>query len=201
MLQGVMDVDYPERELVRKSRHGDIEAFEDLIKQYERKIFNMALSMTQNYDDAGDIAQEVCIKIFKNIRKFKEDSSFSTWVYRITSNTCIDAIRRKKRTLPLTVQTGNGDEEYEIPVEDSNNLPDKVFEKNETRDAIKKCIMELAPEYRIIIILRDVNGYSYDEISGILSINMGTVKSRLNRARNLLKDKLKMREPFSNSSV
>lgn len=196
-----MDLDYPEKELVRKSKYGDVESFEELIKLYEKKIFNIALSMTQNYDDAGDIAQEVCIKIYNNIKKFKEDSSFSTWVYKITSNTCIDVIRRKRKILPLVVQTGNGDEEYEIPIEDNNNLPDRVFEQAETRNAIKKCIAELAPEYRIIIILRDINGYSYEEISKILSINMGTVKSRLNRARNLLKDKLKMREPFSNSSV
>lgn len=183
-------MDYPEKELVRKSKCGDIKSFEELIKLYERKIFNIALSMTRNYDDAGDIAQEVCIKIFKHIGMFKEDSSFSTWVYRITSNTCIDAVRKKKKALSLTVVTGNGDEEVQIPIEDSSNLPEKVFEQNEHMNAIKKCIMELAPEYRIIIILRDINGYSYDEISRILSINMGTVKSRLNRARNLLKDRL-----------
>lgn len=193
-------MDYPEKELVDRSKKGDIEAFEKLIMSYEKKIFNIALRMTGNREDASDIAQEVCIKIYKSINSFKENSSFSTWVYRITSNVCIDEMRKRKNVISLT-GTGRNDEDYELPVEDKGRLPDQIVEDRENMDMLKKCIQELAPEYRIIIILRDIQGYSYEEISRILDLNMGTVKSRLNRARNLLKDKLKKREPFIRKTV
>lgn len=193
-------MDYPEKELVRKSKHGDIEAFETLIMSYEKKIFNIALGMAGNFEDAGDIAQEVCIKIFKNIKSFKEDSSFGTWVYRITSNTCIDEIRKRSKVIPLTMTNDDG-EEFELPVEDREKLPDEAFETKEKSDAVRKCILDLPLESRAIIVLRDIRGFSYDEISRILSINMGTVKSRLNRARNILKDRLKNTEPFKDQTV
>jgi RNA polymerase sigma factor, sigma-70 family len=196
----VIYLDYPEKELVRKSKHGDIEAFETLIMSYEKKIFNIALGMAGNFEDAGDIAQEVCIKIFKNIKSFKEDSSFGTWVYRITSNTCIDEIRKRSKVIPLTMTNDDG-EEFELPVEDREKLPDEAFETKEKSDAVRKCILDLPLESRAIIVLRDIRGFSYDEISRILSINMGTVKSRLNRARNILKDRLKNTEPFKDQTV
>lgn len=193
-------MDYPEKELVDRSKKGDTDAFEKLIISYEKKIFNIALRMTGNREDASDIAQEVCIKIYKSINSFKENSSFSTWVYRITSNVCIDEMRKRKNVISLT-GTGPNDEDYELPVEDKGRLPEEIVESRETIRMLKKCIQELAPEYRIIIILRDIQGYSYEEISRILEINMGTVKSRLSRARNLLKDKLKNREPFIRQTV
>lgn len=183
-------MDYPEKKLVCRSRNGDIEAFEELILSYEKKIYNIALRMTGNGEDARDIAQEVCIKIFKSLNSFKENSSFSTWVYRITTNVCIDEIRKRKNILSLTAANID-DEEFEMPVQDKGRLPDELVEGKETLELIKGYILELAPEYRMVIILRDIQGYTYEEISKILDINIGTVKSRLNRARGLLRDKLK----------
>jgi RNA polymerase sigma-70 factor, ECF subfamily len=196
----VRNLDYPERELVRKSRDGDIYAFEELIKSYEKRIFNIAFRMTGNREDASDTAQEACIKIFKSLDKFKENSSFSTWVYRITSNVCIDEIRkRKNNVIPLIVESQDGD--YEMPVEDKSQRPDEIIENKEMSMLIKKCINELIPEHRIIIIFRDIYGYTYEEISETLSISMGTVKSRLNRARNMLRSILKNTEHFKSGAV
>lgn len=186
-------MDYPEKELVNKSKNGDMDAFSELIASYEKKIYNIALRMIGNREDAYDIAQEVCIKIYKNINSFKENSSFNTWVYRITSNVCIDEIRKRKDTIPFTI-VKDSSTEFEMPIESPNNLPEDIIERKEKIEEIKKCIMELSPEYRIMIILRDVRGHSYEEISDILNLNLGTVKSRLSRARAILKDKLKNME-------
>lgn len=195
----VRNLNYPEKELVIRSRNGDIEAFEKLIQSYEKRIFNIAYRMTGDREDAYDIAQEVCIKIFKSIDKFRGDSSFSTWVYRITSNVCIDEMRKRKaNVIPLTVSVSDG--EYEIPVVDRDKLPDEAYESRELSEAIRLCILQLEPEYRIMIVLRDIHGYTYEEISKMLNINMGTVKSRLNRARNLLKDKLRAGNLLSTKS-
>lgn len=193
-------MDYPEKQLVRKSREGDITAFEELIRSYEKRIFNIALKMVGNREDASDIAQEVCIKIFKSIGKFKEDSSFSTWVYRITSNVCVDQLRkRKNNVIPLAVSGEDG--EYELPVADRDRLPDEIVESKETSALVRGCIQELPPEHKVIIVLRDIYGYRYEEIAKILNLSMGTVKSRLNRARGMLKDKIKSMEPFKTHSV
>ena len=199
-LYEVMKLDYPERELVDKSKNGDMDAFSELISSYEKKIYNIALRMIGNREDAYDIAQEVCIKIYKNINSFKENSSFNTWVYRITSNVCIDEIRKRKYAIPLTM-VKDPPTEFEIPIESPNSLPEDIIERKEKIEDIKKCIIELSPEYRIMIILRDVRGHSYEEISNILNLNMGTVKSRLSRARTILKDKLKNMEQKRNQIV
>ena len=191
---------YPEEELVDKSKNGDICAFEKLILSYEKRIFNIAYRISGNREDAYDISQEVCIKIFKNIKTFMGNSAFSTWVYRVTSNVCIDEMRKKNKTIALTISS-DSNEEFEIPVIDKGRLPDEILESKEMVELVRKCISELAPEYKMIITLRDIYGYSYEEISEILTTNLGTVKSRLNRARNLLKDKLKKREPFIRQTV
>jgi RNA polymerase sigma-70 factor (ECF subfamily) len=156
----VRNLDYPEKELVRRSKDGDMEAFEVLIASYEKRIFNIAFRMTGNREDAFDVAQEVCIKIYRAISSFRENSSFSTWVYRITSNVCIDEIRKRNNVVSLTVTTDR-DEEYEIPVLDQGKLPDEIVESRETVEDVRKCICELAPGHRMIIILKDIHGYSY----------------------------------------
>lgn len=193
-------MDYPEKELVRKSKDGDIDAFEELIRTYEKRIYNIALKMVGNRDDASDIAQEVCVKIYKSLDKFKENSSFSTWVYRITSNVCIDVARKRKNNV-VSLAVAGDEGEYEIPVASEDKSPEEIVESKELSRIVKSCILELTPEQRIIIQLRDIYDYSYDEIAKMLNLSMGTVKSRLNRARNALKDKIKSREPFKGSIV
>jgi len=182
-----------EKDLLKKARNGDIEAFEQLIEDYQKRVFNIALRMIGNYDDANELAQEVFIRIFKSIKDFKEESSLSTWIYRITTNVCLDEIRKRKNknvvSLDEEVKLEEGD--LQRQVEDTRPTPDVIAEKNEVRKLVKDAIMSLPEEQRTVIILRDIQGFSYEEIAKIMKCPEGTVKSRINRSRQILRDRLK----------
>ncbi|CCC57844.1 RNA polymerase sigma factor [Caloramator australicus] len=168
--------------LIQQCKENDIDAFESLFKQYENKIYNIAYYILKNEHDAMDVTQEVALKIYRSISNFKGDSKLSTWIYRITYNTCLDYIKKRKEDLSL-------DEYIAIEGETIDNTED-TYESNELRNIIKNCILKLNEDFRTIIVLRDVHGFSYQEIAGILNIEVGTVKSRLNRAREALKKEL-----------
>ncbi|MGI6669596.1 MAG: RNA polymerase sigma factor [Acetivibrionales bacterium] len=178
-----------EKLLISKSKAGDVEAFEELIEAYQKKIFNYAYRIIGNYDDAADLAQEALIRIFKSIGGFKEQSSFSTWIYRITTNVCLDEIRRRKNkkeySLDEEVQVDDGHLKRQVVNEDPG--PDEVFEREELRSLVKNAIDKLPEEQRIVITLRDIQGLSYGEIAQVLDCPDGTVKSRISRARQALK--------------
>lgn len=186
---------YDERDLLEKSKKDDIQAFESLVEAYQKKVFNIALRMVGNYDDAGDMAQEVFIRIFKSIGNFKGQSLFSTWVYRITANVCMDELRKRKNKKVLSI-----DEEIRLEdggmkreIEDGRPAPDVAVERNELRKAVDEAIKSLPQDHKIVIILRDIQGFSYEEMTGILKCPEGTVKSRISRARQALKEILKTR--------
>jgi RNA polymerase sigma-70 factor (ECF subfamily) len=184
-----------ERLLVSRSKAGDIAAFEELIGAYQKKIFNLAYRIIGNYDDAADLAQEALIRIFRSIGGFKEQSSFSTWIYRITTNVCLDEIRKRKSkkeySLDEEVQVDDGQLKRQVMSEDPG--PDEVFEREELRSMVKDAIDKLPEEQRIVITLRDIQGLSYDEIAEVLDCPGGTVKSRISRARQALKKVLSSR--------
>ncbi|AEE91753.1 RNA polymerase, sigma-24 subunit, ECF subfamily [Tepidanaerobacter acetatoxydans Re1] len=183
-----------EKDLVRRAKRGDISAFEDLISGYEKKVYNTAYRFFNNAEDAMDVSQEIFIKIFTSLRRFREDSSFSTWLYRIAVNTCIDFLRKKREDVfPIKEEIAMDDK---IKLGFQTELPEEFVEKQETKQAIMKAISTLPEEQRICIILRDVQGFSYTEISDILSCSLGTVKSRLFRGRRALKENLKDPELF-----
>lgn len=188
-----------EKDLIHRAKRGDISAFEDLISGYEKKVYNTAYRFFNNAEDAMDVSQEIFIKVFTSLRRFREDSSFSTWLYRIAVNTCIDFLRKKREdVLPI---------KEEIVMDDKTKLgfqtelPEEFVEKQEVKQAIMKAISTLPEEQRICIILRDVQGFSYTEISDVLSCSLGTVKSRLFRGRRALKENLKDPEPFLANDV
>lgn len=171
-----------ERILIEKSINKDQKAFESLISMYESKIYNMCFYLLKNREDAADASQEVCIKIYKSINKFKGDSKFSTWIYRITYNTCLDHIKKRKDELS-----------FEEVISTDGPLTSKtegIIEARELKFELKRCILKLNNDFKTVIILRDIDGLSYLEISEILNIEVGTVKSRLNRAREALKNEL-----------
>lgn len=181
-----------DRSLLAKARVGDIEAFEELIESYRKKVFNIALRMVGNREDASDLAQEVFIRIFKSLKSFKEESQFSTWVYRITTNVCLDHIRKNKKTNNVSLE-----EEIELSensvkkqYSDASPSPDIIAERNEVRRIISSAVRLLPEDHRSVIVLRDIQGFSYEEISKILNCPEGTVKSRLNRARQILRERL-----------
>ena len=177
-----------ERWLVEESRKGNVEAFEELIKDYKKTAYNIALRIMRNVEDAEDASQEALIKIFKNISSFNMESTFKVWMYRIIVNTCIDFKRRKNIStvsIDETMDLGSG---REVPDESYN--PDALIERNYSTQLVNDAINALEDDFKTIIILRDIKGFTYDEISQILSCNLGTVKSRLSRARKRLRELL-----------
>lgn len=181
-----------EQLLIERSKNGDVSAFEMLIEAYQKKVFNLAYRIIGNYDDANDIAQEAFIRIFRSISGFRGQSSFSTWIYRITTNVCLDEIRKRKNKsvqyLDEDIQTDDGEMQRQIISDDP--LPEEIAERKELRAVINDSLGELKEEYRIIITLRDIQGMSYEEIAKVLDCPTGTVKSRINRARQALKNVL-----------
>lgn len=175
--------------LIKQSKAGDIESFEQLIAEHQKRVFNIAFRMLGNSEDANDVTQEALVKAYRGIKNFKGRSSFSTWLYTIVNNTCIDFIRKNKKTnivyLDREYETGEGT--YKIQLSDNGDTPEQLFEKREVQRLVRKSISELSYDYRKIIILRDIEDFSYREIAQILDCPEGTVKSRISRARNKLK--------------
>nr|WP_300089845.1 sigma-70 family RNA polymerase sigma factor [Sedimentibacter sp.] len=176
--------------LVEQSRSGDVDAFEELIKDYKRTAYNIALRVLRNVEDAEDASQEALIKVYKSIQNFNMQSSFKSWMYRIVVNTCID-FKRKKNINAVSIDENidlGGNKEFQIEIADDSNNPDILIEKNFNSRLINDAVGRLEDDFKTIIILRDIQGFSYSEISQILNCNLGTVKSRLNRARKSLKE-------------
>lgn len=177
-----------ESQLIEKAKNGDSAAFEKLIQLYEKKVYNIALRMSRNHDDALDISQDVFIRVYRSLSGFKEESSFSTWLFRITTNICIDHLRKRERSQKTVslYRTDEDGEEFELPIVDPEASPELHYDRREMTETLRSCVDELPPDQREIIVLRDINGLSYEEIAQVLDCNLGTVKSRINRARNRL---------------
>lgn len=176
--------------LVEQSRNGDVDAFEELIKDYKKIAYNIALRVLRNVEDAEDASQEALIKVYKSIQNFNMQSSFKSWMYRIVVNTCID-FKRKKNINAVSIDENidlGGNKEFQIEIADDTNNPDILIEKNFNSKLISDAVGRLEDDFKTIIILRDIQGFSYSEISEMLNCNLGTVKSRLNRARKNLKE-------------
>ena len=182
-------------ELVKRCQAGDSSAFNDLITRYRSKVFTMIYGMVQNEQDAWDLAQEGFLKAWKSIHRFKGESSFYTWLYRIMTNVTIDSLRRKgirgeaefdDRIAPVNVEPGSR------TTPSSSPLPNKKLEYREIRERINEAIAKLSPEHRAVIVMKEIEDLQYSEIAEILSCSLGTVMSRLFYARkklqNLLRD-------------
>ena len=186
------------KELIYRAKMGDVAAFEELISGYEKKVYNTVYRFLENTEDARDITQEIFLKIYTSLKNFKEGSSFSTWLYRIAVNTCIDFCRKKKEdALPITDEmdgSGMGQGEH-------SKMPEDVMENKELKKALNDAIKSLPEDLRMCVVLRDIQGFSYVEISEILKCPTGTIKSRINRGRRVLRQILKDRELFFNKYV
>lgn len=178
-----------EKDLLHRAQKGDLTAFEQLISGYQKKVFNIALKMLGNHEDASEAAQEALIKVFRSISGFKEESSISTWIYRIATNTCLDELRKRKnnRVVYLDEEIKLDDNEVTRQIEDDRPTPDILAEQKEIRGIVQKAVSMLSEDYRTVIVLRDIQGFSYQEIASITRCPEGTVKSRINRARQELK--------------
>ena len=173
--------------LIEKSIQGDVESFEKLIVKYNRYVYNIAFRMMGNEEDAKDMSQETLIKAFKAIRQFKMEANFSTWLYRITINVCKDELRKRKENV-LSYDAELADEgTLKDIIKDENANPILIYEKLELRESIEAALNKLSDDNKSVVVLKDLLGYSYEEIGEILQIPIGTVRSRLNRSRSALK--------------
>ncbi len=183
-------------ELVSACRKGDVDAFGVLVEKYQRKTFNIVYRMMGDYEETADIVQEAFMSAFRSIRKFRGDAKFSTWLYGICVNHAKNRMKQARSrsrhegpSLDEPVQTNDGSF---VPDPPGNDPPaDEQLERKELQAMVQKCIDSLDDEYREVLVLRDIQGFSYDEIRDILNIPDGTVKSRLFRARDALKNGLK----------
>lgn len=192
----------PEEQLIRRAQQSDNEAFEQLLLLHQKKVYNLCLRMSANPDDALDLSQEAFIKAWRSIGQYQFEASFSTWLFRLTSNVCIDFLRRKKRRqeTSLTENYGDSDEGEEFSLPDTAPLPEEQAITNETKIELAQAMERLGPEHREILQLRVVENLPYEQIAEILDIRVGTVKSRLARARLSLRKILKAGNYFSDAS-
>lgn len=180
--------------LIEAAKGGDEAAFAEIVSRYRNPITNYLYRFLNDYEEAVDLAQETFVRVYFAIERYHTNYAFSTYIYRIATNLAISEIRRRKRRTILSL-TGLFQSDYEETAEyqppDERPLPDENLVEDEQSRTIAKAISTLPPKYRVPIILRDVEGKSYDEIASILELGLGTTKSRISRARGLLKEKLK----------
>lgn len=185
-----------DNELVLLSKKGDLDAFEKLVNRHQKKMLNIAYRMTGCYDEACDIVQDAFIAAYKAIKNFEGRSNFSTWLYSITVNFSRNRLKKISNDFKIKKLPGLSAEGYEygnpaIDAESNELSALETLEKKEIQKKVQDCINTLEDDCKTIVILRDIQGFSYSEISDILKIAEGTVKSRLFRAREILKDSLK----------
>ena len=183
------DNDY---ELVSRCRKGDLEAFEALVVKHQKKMLNTAFRMVGNYEDACEVVQDAFLSAYKAIQKFEGRSSFSTWLCSIVINASrnrIEQLRSAARHEQFSLDDPVSTEDGSMRIELASDCPSAIdqFEKKEIQAGVQKCINTLETEFKEVIILRDIQGFSYDEISDMLRVAQGTVKSRLFRAREYMK--------------
>ena len=167
---------------------GDNSAFETLVRKYERLVSTCVYSVIgDSREDICDFSQEVFLKVYRNLSSFKGDSEFSTWIYRVAKNCALDFIRKKKAPSLSLDSSGDEGEGFDLPDTSIKANPEKQAIEKEKSEILKKAIAGLSHEHREVIIMRHINDYSYEQIAKALSIEEGTVKSRISRAREALK--------------
>lgn len=179
-----------DEEIIKRVLDGEIDLFEKIVEKYQNKVYGIIYHTIKNQNDVEDLAQEVFVKIYKNLSKFKGDSSLYTWIYKITVNLCLDELRKKRNIIYLDekIATEEGELEKELPSNEKTQV--EIYEEKELKEKLYKCIEKLPESQKVMIVLRDIKGFSYDEIAKITDIKIGTVKSQINRARLKLKDLL-----------
>lgn len=182
--------DEDDTELIQQIKKGDERAFEELIKRYSNRIINLATRIMGSHDDGWDIAQDVFISVWKNIKSFDTVRDFYPWVRKITINACYEELRRRKGHLESSLDDVEEDEPS-IDLPDKTYSPADILDKIELREMVEKALNSLPEHYRVTLWLRIIENLSYEEIAETLNINIGTVKSRISTARKMIQDRLK----------
>lgn len=177
--------------LAQKAAKCDLDAYEKLVRKFEKFVFNTVYFDVKNREDAFDISQEVFIKVYKSLYTFRGDSAFSSWLYRICKNCTYDFIRKENKNNAISISELSMDDDdkadFDIPDSSEKNNPEASYEKTELKKTVRNAIDKLSEEHKSVILLRDIEGYSYSEIAQTLMLEEGTVKSRISRARELLR--------------
>lgn len=181
-----------DEELIRRAAGGDSGAFETLLRSCQKRVYNLALRMTGNPDDAQDITQETFLRVWRGLSGYRFDASFTTWLYRLTGNVCIDFLRRRRRENTVSLYRDGGEnEEWELSLPDPASCTETQVMTRLTRSQVAEALGRLEPEYRQALTMRVINGLSYAEIAAVLEVPEGTVKSRIARAREKMRRLLK----------
>lgn len=175
-----------EQRWIDAARDGDQEAFAQLVRLYEKRIFALTSRMCRNPSDAEEAAQEAFLAAWQGLRSFRGDSSFATWLYRLASNACVDLLRREGRRQSAAGPSLD-DGELRLDLPDPAPSPQTLVERTELRDQIEAGLQALPPDYRQVLLLREMHQRTYDEIAEICGLDLGTVKSRINRGRKQLR--------------
>lgn len=184
--------------LLRAAKSGSQDAFAELMRLYEKPIYNLCLRMCRRHEDAEDLTQSTFLKAWRSLPGFQEDSTFFTWLYRLASNTCIDFLRQEGRrnsqfqTVPL-----DAEEQPNLQIPDRAKLPEELLLQGDLKSTLLRAMEALSLEHRDILIQRELDGLSYQEISDLLQLELGTVKSRIARARLALRQILLQDGNFS----
>ena len=185
-----------EYNLIQAARNGDQAAFGELVQQYQKRVFALAVRMCPTPELAEEAAQEAFLAAWQGLPFFRGDSAFATWLYRLTSNACVDLLRKENRHQGPSLD----DETVSAEVPDPTPTPEKAVEQQELRRQIEAGLQTLSPEHRVLI-LREIQQLSYDEIADVLSLDLGTVKSRINRGRRQLREFLLKQGNFLSSAA
>ena len=188
--------EFQERQWIEAARRGDQDAFASLVHLYEQRVMALALRMCRSPEDAAEAAQEAFLAAGQGLPNFRGESSFSTWLYRLTSNACVDLLRREGRHRGAAGPSLN-DEESDLRLPDDAPGPQEQAERRELREQIETALQALTPEHRQVLVLREMHQLSYDEIAQVLKLDVGTVKSRINRGRKQLRNFLLKSGNFS----
>ncbi len=178
--------------LVKRSQNGDLEAYDELVRRYQERIYNIIYNMTANRDVTDDLAQETFIKAFRAIKSFKGDSSFYTWLYRIAINKTLNHIKNRKEGVSMSLNNldFNVENHPDLISLINDKTPLREINLNEIQEKLNIALLKLSEKHRLVVVMHDVEGMSHDEIAKILDCNSGTVRSRLFYARQQLQQLL-----------
>lgn len=180
-----------ERHLLERCRNGDLDAFDELVLQHQDRIHNLCYWMLNDRDEAADAAQEAFLRAFRGLPKFQGQCAFGTWLHRIAANVCLDALHKRKRTpIPQSSLSRDDDDVASPELADTRESPHEAAARHERTRIIRRALATLPEHYRVVLVLFDIQGHAYEEIAELLELPIGTVKSRLNRARGALREGL-----------
>lgn len=181
--------------LLERCRQGDLTAFDDIVAQHQDRVFNLCYWVLGDRDDAADAAQEAFVRAYRALSRFRGDSAFSTWLHRIAVNVSNDMIQRRRR-VPLlyadlsSAENGAESDPADFHVTETHEEPSRVVLRLERTEAVRQALAKLPDHYRLVLVLFDLHSHSYEEVANLLELPLGTVKSRLNRARQALRELL-----------